>query len=198
MLAANLAFVVAETGARVLLIDADLSTPRVADMFLIDGAAGVTTVLVDAVPFQTVVQSWAGSTLDILPSGEIPPNPAELLASVRMKELIQEAVNEYDLVVVDTSSVTSAADAATIARQVDSILIVVDTTRARRAQLAATLEALERADAHISGVILNRVKGHSRKSHSEHDDESKRPTSERRGIRVNTSPVESVGSVESA
>jgi capsular exopolysaccharide synthesis family protein len=197
-LATNLAFVVAETGARVLLIDADLRTPRVADMFFIDGTAGVTTVLVDAVPFRSVVQSWAGSTLDIIPSGEIPPNPAELLASPRMKKLIQEAVDEYDLVVVDTPSVASAADAAVIARQVDSTLIVVDTTRARRAQLTATLDALERADAHISGVILNRVRSGSRNSHSERDDEANRLTSERRGARANPPAAESVRSVESA
>jgi capsular exopolysaccharide synthesis family protein len=157
-LAANLAFVLAETGKRVLLIDADLRKPRLADTFGIVGAVGLTTVLIDAIPLQSAVQPWPRSTLEILPSGAVPPNPAELLASERMKELIQQVADEYDLVVIDTAPVQAVADATVIAQQVDSVLIVADTTRVRRAQLAATIEALERTGAHISGVVLNRVK----------------------------------------
>ena len=75
-----------------------------------------------------------------------------------MKELIQQVADEYDLVVIDTAPVQVVADATVIAQQVDSVLIVADTTRVRRAQLAATIEALERTGAHIAGVVLNRVK----------------------------------------
>jgi len=156
--AANLALVLAETGRRVLLIDADLRKPKVADAFGIIGAVGLTTVLVDAIPLRSAVQPWPRSALEILPSGAVPPNPAELLASERMKELIQEVAEAYDLVVIDTAPVLVVADATVIAQQVDSVLIVSDTTRVRRAQLAATIEALERTGAHISGVVLNRVK----------------------------------------
>ena len=156
--AANLALVVAETGKRVLLIDADLRKPKVADAFGIIGAVGLTTVLIDAIPLQSAVQAWPRSTLEILPAGAVPPNPAELLASERMKELIQQVADEYDLVIIDTAPVLVVADATVIAQQVDSVLIVADTTRVRRAQLANTIEALERAGAHISGVVLNRVK----------------------------------------
>lgn len=160
--ASNLAFVLAETGRRVLLIDADLRKPRVADAFGIVGAVGLTTVLIDAVPLQSAVQVWPRSTLEILPAGAVPPNPAELLASDRMKELIQQVADEYELVVIDTAPVEVVADATVLAQQVDSVLIVADTTRVRRAQLAATIEALERAGAHISGVVLNRVKARPR------------------------------------
>ena len=93
----------------------------------------------------------------------MPPNPAELLASERMKEIIQQVADEYDLVVIDTAPVQVVADATMIAQQVDSVLIVADTTRVRRAQLAATIEALERTGAHISGVVLNRVKPRPRR-----------------------------------
>ena len=75
-----------------------------------------------------------------------------------MKELIQQVADEYDLVVIDTAPVQVVADATVIAQQVDSVLIVADTTRVRRAQLASTIEALERTGAHIAGVVLNRVK----------------------------------------
>ena len=75
-----------------------------------------------------------------------------------MKELIQQVADEYDLIVIDTAPVQVVADATMIAQQVDSVLIVADSKRVRRAQLAATIEALERTGAHISGVVLNRVK----------------------------------------
>ena len=188
--AANLAFVVAETGARVLLIDADLATPRVADMFSRDASLGLTTVLVDSVPYRSVVQSWAGSTLDILPSGEVPPNPVELLASVRMSDLIREVVAEYDLVVIDTAPVLSGAEATVIARQVDSTVVIVDFKRVRRAQLTATLEALGRTDAHISGVILNRVRARARARDDRRDAEVKKHTSARPKVSASSSVAE--------
>lgn len=169
--AANLALVLAETGRRVLLIDADLRKPRLAGTFGIVGTVGLTTLIVESVPLQEVVQSWPRSSLDILASGAVPPNPAELLASPRMKEIIHEAVERYDLVVVDTAPVLVVADATVLAQQVDSTLIVADTTLVRRAQLAATIEMLDRTGAHISGVILNRVKPRPTDSYYRDEDE---------------------------
>lgn len=189
-LSANLAVVIAETGKRVLLIDADLRKPRVADAFGIVGAVGLTTVLIDAIPLRSAVQPWPRSSLEILPSGAVPPNPAELLASERMKELIAELVDEYDLVVIDTAPVQVLADATTIAQQVDAVLIVADTTKVRRAQLSATIAALERTDAHVSGIVLNRVK--PRPSHDYYylsETEPKAPAAVRHRSRVTTSPA---------
>lgn len=164
-LAANLAVVLAETGRRVLVIDADLRKPRVADAFGLIRTVGLTTILVDGLPLGEVVQAWPGSSLDILASGAVPPNPAELLASPRMKELLHEAVERYDLVVIDTAPILVVADAAAIAQQVDSTLLVADTTHVRRAQLASSIEVLERSGAHIAGVVLNRVKPRPRDSY---------------------------------
>jgi capsular exopolysaccharide synthesis family protein len=189
-LSANLAYVIAETGRRVLLVDADLRKPRVAESFGIVGSVGLTTVLIDAIPLRSAIQSWPRSSLEILPSGAVPPNPAELLASERMKELIAELVGEYELVVIDTAPVQVVADATMIAQQVDSILIVADTTRVRRAQLSATIAALERTDAHISGVVLNRVKPRPRHDYYyvSDDEEPKSPTIVRHRSRATTKP----------
>lgn len=195
-LAVNLAVIVAETGTRVLLIDADLRRPRVADAFGIIGAVGLTTVLIDAIPLRSAVQSSPRSTLHILPSGAVPPNPAELLASARMKELIQEVADTYDLVVIDTAPVEAVADATVIAHLVDSTLIVADTTRVRRAQLAATIAALERTGAHISGVILNRVKARRHERYYVDAEEAKRQTSSRRAARVKVPATENIPATE--
>jgi capsular exopolysaccharide synthesis family protein len=190
-LAVNLAVVVAETGTRVLLIDADLRRPRVADSFGIAGAVGLTTVLIDAIPLRSAVQSSVRPTLDILPSGAVPPNPSELLVSARMNELIKEVADAYDLVVIDTAPVQAVADATVIAHLVDSTVIVADTTRVRRAQLAATIEALERTGAHISGVILNRVKARPHESYYYLEGEAETmPPSTRHGARVNIPAAE--------
>jgi tyrosine-protein kinase len=200
-LAVNLAFVLAETGKRVLLIDADLRKPRVADAFGIVGTVGLTTVLIDAIPLRSAVQPWPRSTLEILPSGAVPPNPAELLASERMKEIIQQVADEYDLVVIDTAPVQVVADATVIAQQVDSVLIVADTTRVRRAQLAATIEALERTGAHISGVVLNRVKPRPRDDYYYVHDEGEEAPSiplplPRRKARASSEPAHQAETLE--
>lgn len=198
-LAANLAFVLAETGKRVLLIDADLRKPRVADAFGIVGAVGLTTVLIDAIPLRSAVQPWPRSTLEILPSGAVPPNPAELLASERMKELIQQVADQYDLVVIDTAPVQVVADATVIAQQVDSVLIVADTTHVRRAQLEAAIEALDRTGAHISGVVLNRVRPRQKDGYYYvHDEAEEAPTIPllRRRARAHSSPAHQAETVE--
>jgi capsular exopolysaccharide synthesis family protein len=198
-LATNLAFVLAETGQRVLLIDADLRKPKVADTLGILGVVGLTTVLIDAIPLKNAVQTWPRSTLEILPSGAVPPNPAELLASGRMKELLQQVMDEYELVVIDTAPVQVVADATMIAQHVDSVLVVADTTRVRRAQLASTIEALERTGAHVSGVILNRVKARPRDDYYYLRDE---PTTEpvtpftRRRARASGAPAHQAETVE--
>ncbi len=198
-IAANLAFVLAETGRRVLLIDADLRKPRVADAFGIVGAVGLTTVLIDAIPLRSAVQPWPRSTLEILPSGAVPPNPAELLASERMKDLIQQVADEYDLIVIDTAPVQVVADATVIAQQVDSVVIVADTKRVRRAQLASTIEALERTGAHISGVILNRVKPRPRDDYYYLHDEGEEAPSiplPRRKARTSSVPAHQAETLE--
>ena len=198
-IAANLAFVLAETGKRVLLIDADLRKPRVADAFGIVGAVGLTTVLIDAIPLRNAVQPWPRSTLEILPSGAVPPNPAELLASERMKELIDQVAEAYDLIVIDTAPVQVVADATVIAQQVDSVLIVADTTRVRRAHLAATIESLDRTGAHISGVVLNRVKPRPKDDYYYIRDEAEEEPSTqspRRRARASSAPAHQAETLE--
>lgn len=163
MTALNLALVTAESKERVLLIDADLRRPRVADYLGLEGAVGLTTVLVGGVMVDQAIQRFGETTLDILAAGEVPPNPAELCASKPMRTLIQDMKSRYDVVLVDTAPLLSVADAAVLASLVDSTVVVIDASRLHRAQLEQALEALDVSGAHVAGLILNRVKRSSRR-----------------------------------
>ncbi|GAA1356301.1 polysaccharide biosynthesis tyrosine autokinase [Arthrobacter rhombi] len=158
----NLALTMAEGTERILLIDGDLRRPRVASYLGLEPSIGLTTVLLDGLRLSDAVQAFGDTRLDILTSGAIPPNPSELLDSSRMRTLLAEAKNHYDVVIIDTAPVHSVSDAAIIAQDVDSTVVVVDSTKLRHAQLEQTTDTLNAAGAHISGLILNRVKPSNR------------------------------------
>ena len=155
---ANLATTLAETGARVLLVDADLRRPAVARVLGIEGGVGLTTVLAGEADVDDVVQEWGGSGLAVLPSGAVPPNPAELLSSPAMRRLVSELRTRYEYVVVDTPPVLPVADASVLSRVVDGMVVVANARRVRRRQLTQGLGDLSRVSAHVLGVVLNQVR----------------------------------------
>lgn len=154
----NLAVIMAEGKDRVLLIDADLRRPSVADTIGFEGAVGLTTVLVGDATFQDAVQHFGTSTLDILTAGAIPPNPAELLGSAPMRQLIEQVKQHYDVVILDTAPVLAVSDVAVMAQFVNSIVWVVNSRKLRHAQLDLASDALDATGANVAGIILNRVK----------------------------------------
>lgn len=154
----NLALTLAGLRNSVLLIDADLRRPRVGEYFGVEGAVGLTTVLVGEVGFDAAKLNRPGTTLDILPSGLIPPNPAEILTSDAMKNLLDEATARYDFVIVDSPPVLSVADANLLAPFMDGAIIVVDAKKTRRSPLAHAVSSLEAAGGRIIGVVLNKVR----------------------------------------
>ncbi|SNS73331.1 capsular exopolysaccharide family [Geodermatophilus pulveris] len=155
---ANLAVALAQTGARVLLVDADLRRPTVADVLRIEGGVGLTTVLAGDAGLADVVQEWGAAGLHVLPSGALPPNPTELLASPAMRWLVDQLRQAYDYVVVDTSPLLPVADASVLAGLVDGTVVVANVTRVRRAQLRQALGNLEQVSARVFGVVLNQVR----------------------------------------
>lgn len=154
----NLAMTLAGVRHSVLLIDADLRRPRVHLHAGIDGSVGLTNVLLEQVSLDVATHSVRGTTLDVLPAGEIPPNPAEMLTSHRMEELIAEVADKYDYVIIDTPPTLSVADANLLAPLVDGVLLVVDATGTRRAALAESMKTLEMGGARILGTVLNRAR----------------------------------------
>ncbi len=156
--AANLALTLAGLQSRVLLIDADLRRPGIATMFSVDGTIGLTSVLLGRFSLDEAKVQRRNSTLDILPAGLLPPNPAQLLTSEAMRALLEEASAQYDHVVLDTPPITSVADANLVSPFVDGALIVVDAGRTRRTQLAHALQRFEASGGKAIGVVLNKAR----------------------------------------
>ncbi|MGG7507703.1 polysaccharide biosynthesis tyrosine autokinase [Plantibacter sp. YIM 135249] len=156
--AINLALTLAETYPKVIVVDADLRRPMIAEYTQLEGAGGLTTVLVEDADLDAVIQQWAVPGLHVLPAGTIPPNPSELLSSTAMARLVERLVERYDVVIIDSAPVLSVADASILSQLVDGTVIVADTTQVRRAQLSETLDSLAKSGAKVLGVVLNKVK----------------------------------------
>jgi capsular exopolysaccharide synthesis family protein len=142
----------------VLLLDADLRRPKVADLLGLEGSVGLTTVVLGRASVADVVQEWGTSGLHVLPAGSAPPNPSELLGSGQMAKLLRELREGYDYVVVDTPPVLPVADAVILSRQVDGALVVANVTRAHRRHLSEAIRTLEQVGGRILGIVLNQVR----------------------------------------
>jgi capsular exopolysaccharide synthesis family protein len=151
---ANLAITLADAGARVLLVDADLRRPKVAEYMGLEGAAGLTDVLIGRAELTDVVQPWGKSKLSVLPAGKIPPNPSELLGSRAMAELIVLLEREFDAVIFDAPPLLPVTDAAILAKGVGGAIVVVAAGRTHKNQLKGALTALENVGAAVSGIVF--------------------------------------------
>ncbi len=156
--AANLAVVFAQAGLRVLLVDADLRKPGIHRVFDLDNAHGLTTLLrSDGVSLDALTQTTEQANLRILTSGPLPPNPAELTASQRMRSLLERMTGSDELVIFDSPPLQGVTDSAILSTLVDGTLFVIDVDRSRRRAVRQALESLAKADALILGAVLNRV-----------------------------------------
>jgi capsular exopolysaccharide synthesis family protein len=152
----NLGLALAEAGMSVLIVDADLRRPAVARLTSIDGTLGLAQVLVDRIPVERVLQSIT-STLDVLPSGLLPPNPSELLGSNQMAQLIRQLRTSYDVVLVDTAPLLRVTDAAVLAPRTDGVLLVVRQGRTVVQEVQAANDALHAVSARLLGSVLTPV-----------------------------------------
>ncbi|GAA2096370.1 polysaccharide biosynthesis tyrosine autokinase [Microlunatus panaciterrae] len=153
----NLAVSLADAGQRVLLVDADLRRPSVAEYLGLEGRAGLTTVLIGRADLDDVVQPWQQSSLDILPAGQIPPNPSELLGSKAMQHLMEQLSQRYDMVLLDSPPLLPVTDAAILSKFAGGTLVVVGADRIHRPQLREALESLTTVDANVVGIVLNKI-----------------------------------------
>ncbi|TFB95881.1 polysaccharide biosynthesis tyrosine autokinase [Cryobacterium sp. HLT2-28] len=151
---ANLAIALADSGATVLLVDADLRRPKIAEYMGIDGTVGLTDLLVGRAELKDIVQPWGKGKLYVLPAGMVPPNPSELLGSARMSHFIGEFNKTFDVVIFDAPPLLPVTDAAILAKNVGGAIIVVAAGRTQKGQLKGALSALDTVGATVSGLVL--------------------------------------------
>lgn len=156
--ASNLAATYAQADLKVLLIDADLRKPTAHHTFLSSNRYGLTSVLTKQCHVSEVIVETYVPNLYLLPSGMIPPNPAELLASNRMKQLIEDLKQEYDMIIIDTPPALAVTDAQIVATIVDGVLLVVDSGGVKIAQAQKAKDKLQVVNAKLLGVVINNVK----------------------------------------
>jgi non-specific protein-tyrosine kinase len=158
LIAANLATALAQSGKRVILVDADLRRPVQHKVFELNNQGGLSTVLTDdSVSVDDVLQTVPTENLGILTSGPLPEDPSELLGSKRMLQLIELLQQRADVVIFDSPPVMVVGDATILAPQMDSTLLVIDSGKTRQATAQRCKEALEAVKASLSGVVLNRL-----------------------------------------
>lgn len=154
---AHLALTLAATGRRVCVVEGDLRRPRLMNYLGMEGGAGLTNVLIGEVGLDEMLQPYADSSLTLLGSGPIPPNPAEILGSDRMRAVMADLEQRFDIVIVDAPPLLPVTDAAVLARVTDGAVVVVGVGIITRDHLARTVERLEKAQGPLLGLILNRV-----------------------------------------
>jgi len=155
--ACNLAIVFAEAGKRVVIVDADLRRPRVAEYLNVEGAVGLTNVLAGQATVDDALQQWGTSGVFVLPAGSIPPNPSELLGSRNMEALLASLRQGFDVVIVDTPPLLPVTDGAVAATIVDGTVLVFRCGKTTTAQARSAADALAAVDARVLGCVLNMV-----------------------------------------
>lgn len=159
----NLALTFAQTGTRVLVVDCDLRRPKVNAYLNINGDKGLSDVLVNLCSLEDVILTH--ENIDIIPAGQIPQNPAELLASQKMSNVIEELSQKYDYIFFDTPPIGLVTDASGFLDKASGVVMVVRQNHTTHRGVQAALTALEFTNAKILGFILNdsKFKHHSYK-----------------------------------
>lgn len=155
---ANLAVVSAQAGRRVVLVDADLRRPTLHQVFDLDNETGLTAVMMDEAALASPpLQNTEVEGLSVLTSGPLPPNPAELMGSRRMEEVIATLAEGADQVFFDTPPIVAVTDAAVLSTKVDGVLLVISAGKTRREYARTAVQRLEQINARLVGTVLTNV-----------------------------------------
>lgn len=154
----NLAVTFAQSEKKVVLIDADLRKPTAHHTFSISNRWGLSSVVSQQCSLEEAIQVSDIPGLDVITSGAIPPNPAEMMGSKRMTAIIAQLREMYDIILIDTPPLLAVTDAQIVAAKSDGVIMVVDQGKVKREIAAKAVKNLESVNARILGVVLNNVK----------------------------------------
>jgi polysaccharide biosynthesis transport protein len=160
--AINTAISLTQTGAKVLLVDADMRKPRVHSIFGLEGALGLSSFLTGSNTLKEVIHSTVVPNLYVIPCGIIPPNPAELILSNRFQRLIPVLSEYFDFVVIDSPPLVNVSDARIVACASDCAILVLKAFATSRHQAKKALDHLAEARTRIAGIVLNDLDVRSR------------------------------------
>jgi polysaccharide biosynthesis transport protein len=158
-LAANLGVSIAQSGKRVVLIDADFRRPRLHKLFGISARVGLASVIEGEAELKDVIQESGVEGLDVIPCGPIPPNPAELLTSPRFPEVLNAIRAQYDFVLVDTPPLLAVTDPCVVAPRVDGVLLNIRVSKNGRPHAERAKEILSTLGVTVVGVVVNGLDG---------------------------------------
>ncbi len=159
--AVSLAISLAQSGKRVLLVDADLRRPRIHKVFGLRPPVGLTSILIGEATHDEAVFETEVPNLSLLPCGPIPPNPAELLHSQKASEFLAYLRTQYDRIIVDSPPITAVTDALALGPQLDGVVLVVRMRQTRRDQAASVLRQLRALGSTVAGCVLNAIEPNS-------------------------------------
>ena len=157
--AINLAYVLAESGKRVLLIDGDMRVPSIAKKMELQSAPGLSNLLMEqesldlSVFRSTILDNWY-----VVPSGELPPNPSELLGSRRMENLLRALAEKFDYIVVDLPPVNLVSDALAISKFITGMIVVVKEDHTEKRELEQCYRQLSLTNVKVLGCVMNNAK----------------------------------------
>ncbi len=154
-IAGNLAVLLSQLGENTLLIDADLRRPSQHQLFQLENRIGLSSILGERAGSEAIVRIDGFSRLSVLPAGPTPPNPQELLSRPGFSRLIDNLAHHFDVIVVDTPSCMSGADAQIISARTGAALLVTRTDQSKTASVNSFVEALNQSGVQVLGAVLN-------------------------------------------
>ena len=155
---ANLAITLAQMGGKTLIVDSDLRRPAIRKVFNLEAKEGLTDYLIGKGALDALIRTTDIPNLYILPAGQIPPNPSEVLGSQRMKELVAELSRRFEMVFFDSPPVVAVTDAAVLSRYTDGVVLVVQSGATDREAVARAKTLLGNVQANLLGLVLNNIR----------------------------------------